>query len=388
LADAELSLLEESLVREGCRDALISWKNGARDILLDGHHRLEICQRLDIQFAVTRIEIPSRDAAKIWIIENQFGRRNLAPFTRGELALKLEPLYAALAKVREYAGKRVDPAENSPQGSVGETRVQIAKVAGISENTMAKVKLICAEADKDTKRRLRNNEISIHRVATDLKNQKQQAERQAARVEAAANSDLHQNIIVGDFRDEDERIADGSLSLIFTDPPYDRQSESLLPGLADFAARKLAPGGSIVFYVGHLQLPAAFRSFEGKLRHWWTCACVHAGSQSLMREYGIRVGWKPMLWFVKETRDRKQDIISDTVTGQTEKSHHEWQQALSEARHWIEALCPDDGIVCDPFLGGGTTAVAAIQSKRRWIGFEKDLATSIQASSRIHDQTL
>ena len=39
----EKALLEESLVREGCRDALVVWK--AKNILLDGHTRLDICQR-------------------------------------------------------------------------------------------------------------------------------------------------------------------------------------------------------------------------------------------------------------------------------------------------------------------------------------------------------
>jgi len=34
-------------------------------------------------------------AALIWIIQNQFGRRNLTPFVRAELALRLEPLIAA-----------------------------------------------------------------------------------------------------------------------------------------------------------------------------------------------------------------------------------------------------------------------------------------------------
>jgi hypothetical protein len=35
--------LEESLMREGCRDPLVVWRNGDRT-LLDGHNRLEICR--------------------------------------------------------------------------------------------------------------------------------------------------------------------------------------------------------------------------------------------------------------------------------------------------------------------------------------------------------
>src|SRR5262245_33821999 len=116
------------------------------------------------------------------------------------------------------------------------------------------------------------------------------------------------------------------------------------------------------------------------------CACVHGGEKALMLHYGIRVGWKPMLWFVKESRLDTQNIVIDTVSGVTEKDWHEWQQAENEAEYWIERLCPADGIVCDPYLGGGTTAVAAKKLNRKWIGFEIKEENAIAASSRLEKE--
>ena len=46
LSAEEKAQLEENIVAEGCRDALITWQG----ILLDGHNRFEICERLNIQF--------------------------------------------------------------------------------------------------------------------------------------------------------------------------------------------------------------------------------------------------------------------------------------------------------------------------------------------------
>ena len=206
---------------------------------------------------------------------------------------------------------------------------------------------------------------------------------QSERLKAAEGKPLHDDIIVGDFWTNADKIADGSLSLIFTDPPYSKAAESLLPHLADFAASKLAPGGSLLFYVGTLQLPAAFEAFKDKLRYWWTCACVHAGNTSVLNYYGVRWGWKPMLWFVKETRFDINNIVMDTVSSGTEKQFHEWQQGEDEARYWIEKLCPVDGIVCDPFLGSGTTAAAANKLNRKWVGFEIDPDTARIASGRL-----
>jgi 16S rRNA G966 N2-methylase RsmD len=60
---------------------------------------------------------------------------------------------------------------------------------------------------------------------------------------------------VGDFRElSPEVIADESVELVFTDPPYDRDSLSLYGAAAAEAARILKPGGSMLIYSGRLQL--------------------------------------------------------------------------------------------------------------------------------------
>jgi len=74
----ELSQLEENLqaARE-CRDALVVWKR--HNILLDGHGRFGLCQKLGLPFTTHAIELPDREAAWHWVVNNQLGRRNLTP---------------------------------------------------------------------------------------------------------------------------------------------------------------------------------------------------------------------------------------------------------------------------------------------------------------------
>lgn len=102
LTETEFQGLEESILKEGVLSPLIVWN----DVLVDGHHRYEICKKHEIPYQVKNIILDSLDAAKLWAWKHQENRRNLTAFHRGELALKLKDVIAARAKERQ--GNRND----------------------------------------------------------------------------------------------------------------------------------------------------------------------------------------------------------------------------------------------------------------------------------------
>jgi hypothetical protein len=369
LPGEQLRELAESIKKDG----LLNPCTRQRDVLLDGRNRLAACEMVGVKPRF--VEYMGKDAVSFIVAQN-LHRRHLTTTQKAVLALDLEPHFAKRRK--ETQGTRTDIVANLPQSSMGKARDDAAAVVGVSGRTVQDAKFI-KEHSPELINEMRAGNLKLPAAMAAVKKQSRQDNRR----KAAESATVLDQIIVGDFRKLSHKIPDGSLALIFTDPPYDRKSQLLFPGLADFAEAKLAVGGSLLFYCGHLQLPSAFCAFDGKLRHWWTCACVHSGNRALMREYGIRVGWKPILWFVKGTRDNKSTILCDTVSGGAEKVDHEWQQAQSEAEYWIEALCPLDGIVCDPFLGGGTTAAAAKRLGRVWVAFEEDKNAAKVASKRL-----
>jgi hypothetical protein len=208
-----------------------------------------------------------------------------------------------------------------------------------------------------------------------------QARRQSADQDRV---EFPEGLICGDFREAGEQVPDESVALIFTDPPYDRASLPLYGALAEFSGRALAPGGSLLVYAPNYALPQVFALMEGHLRFWWLIALVYdGGGRTLMREYGIRVAWKPLLWFVKGGRLNKQAIVSDVILKPQEKTEHEWQQSQTEANALIEALTAPGDLVVDPMCGSGTTLVAAQQSGRRWCGIDADQAALAIAAERI-----
>ena len=260
---------------------------------------------------------------------------------------------------------------------------------GISRNIAAAgVKLLSltpeqidAKAVEATKH---GKDFSCKRCVSDIRDEAQATKRAAEKAEAVKRRRNIDGLRLGDFREIGNKIPDDSVDLIFTDPPYDRKAIELFDGLGEFAARVLRPGGSLIAYIGQIQLPDAVADLSKHLRYWWTCSCYHSGPTLLrMNEYGIVNGWKPMLWFVKGTRGDKTTFVNDVATGTREKSHHEWQQSEAEARYFIELLTEKDGFVVDPFCGGGTTPAACIALERQWAAFEIDEATISNAAERV-----
>src|SRR5262249_15539055 len=104
-----------------------------------------------------------------------------------------------------------------------------------------------------------------------------------------------------------------------------------------------------------------------------------------MTEYGIIVKWKPLLWFVKETRADKNVFVEDAVFSTQEKDVHPWQQSVKEASYYVQKLTPKGGLVFDPFCGGGTTAVACKTLGIRFITCDVDKEAIAGARKRCHD---
>lgn len=183
LSAEEKQQLESNIAADGCRDPLVMW-NGT---LIDGHNRYEICTRLDLPFQVVCHDFNSRDDATEWIINNQFGRRNLSDYQRGVLALRMKPIIEAralanmAARKGEQAGSTseksheliadiftnevqpVAPAE-TPKPAI-RTDEAVASLANISSNTIRKIEQIERVAAPQVKEWAASGDVSINLAA-------------------------------------------------------------------------------------------------------------------------------------------------------------------------------------------------------------------------------
>lgn len=133
--------LEESLVRHGCIDRLVVWKD--HGVLLDGHNRLEICTRLGIPWESREIELPDEDAAREWVLRHALARRNLTPVQASYLRGKL-------LEARKAQGQRGDRTSHQIDGKSEPklTARAIGAEHGVSQATVERDGRFVRDLDK------------------------------------------------------------------------------------------------------------------------------------------------------------------------------------------------------------------------------------------------
>jgi len=146
----------------------------------------------------------------------------------------------------------------------------------------------------------------------------------------------------------------------------------------------LKPDGLLIAYTGAMYLPEVISRLGEHMRFWWSGTIVLGGAHSRVYNRNVSQGSKPLLFYVRDGF-ASDTWFEDTISSEGEqKEAHDWQQSIGAARYYIAKLCPPGGLVVDPFLGGGTTALAAKQASVNFIGIEIDKIALGSAEDRLH----
>jgi hypothetical protein len=181
------------------------------------------------------------------------------------------------------------------------------------------------------------------------------------------------------------------LDVIITDPPYPREYLDCWTKLAQFASKKLKQNGILIAVSGESYLPEVYQrmTIEG-LNYYWTGCIYTPGTSPVLQTKRLKTNWKPFLFYVKceyKGTFQKTDVYiskyEDTSDGQ---QYHKWGQSYDIFNSLVQDYTYADSVVCDPFLGGGTTAIACINNKRKFIGVEINTPSFNIAQQRISEE--
>lgn len=216
------------------------------------------------------------------------------------------------------------------------------------------------------------------------------------------------------------KIEDDSIDLILTDPPYclgkdygndsdQKSSEDYLSWTyqwIDAILPKLKKTGSFYIFLSWQYSPEIFVYLKSKLRMvneiiWDRRVPSMGGSTRKFSSVHDNIGFFvknndyhfdidsiriPYDEETKKARTRSifvgkkwlemgynpKDIWSTSrIHAQDpERENHPTQKPLEIIERMVKASCPKNGVVFDPFMGTGTTAIACLKNDRQYVGFE------------------
>ena len=399
LTSEEFNQLEQNCLAEGIREAILTW-NG---FIIDGHNRYEIATKWNLDFQTKSKHFKDENEVKVWMILNQFGRRNINGYVRSKLALELEEVFKEKAKENlkasgENFGKGTQISANPIEIKPIETRKELAKVANVSHDTIAKVKVIEAKAPEEVKEKLSTGEVSINQAYQEIKKEEKKIEYKAKIQQTRIETSISENIKNGNSLEILETLEDGCIDIVLTDPPYgidyvsnrsihdnaitkrgllnDSKNEAfdLLDKTCQILQRKTAVNSHLYFFCSW----SVFSFFEAIISKYFTIKTPiiwdkgNKGSGDLENDWGNQT--EIIIYCIKGKKlvnNRRGNLIS-VPRLHTLKMIHPTQKPNELIKQILEVSATNKDFVVDPFMGSGSTIKVCNEMNLKSLGIELD----------------
>ena len=221
-------------------------------------------------------------------------------------------------------------------------------------------------------------------------------------------------------------IGDNTIDLIITDPPYNlgnfmKDRDTNLKKMRDnffgdagwdnmdfsewsesmeqffeSAARVMKKGGSIIVFMAIIKVETVIKLAEKYGFYYKTTGIWHK-KNPMPRNMNLHFvnSTEAWIYFTYKTRTGTfnnngavlHDFVETSVTPNGERKYgkHPTQKPESLMRHFVDVLSNVDDNILDPFMGSGTTGVAAKKAGRNFIVIELSKEYFDMASQRIQE---
>lgn len=174
--------------------------------------------------------------------------------------------------------------------------------------------------------------------------------------------------------------------VLITDPPYTAEALPLYRKMADAARDWLRPGGLCAVMCGQTHFPAVLPALTKHLDYRWLIAYLTPGGQAVqIFPRQVNTFWKPVVVLTNGKRDDDRWIgdVTRSDVNDNDKRFHEWGQSESGMADLVRRLSEPGEVVLDPFMGAGTTGVAALAAGRSFIGCDTNDEHVRDADARL-----
>ncbi|MGI5818105.1 MAG: DNA methyltransferase [Armatimonadota bacterium] len=403
LDESAVDSLAASIEEVGLLHAITLTEGGH---LIAGLHRLKAVIRLGWETIPARILDGKPEEFELVEIDENLIRAELTMLERAEHLLRRREIYETLHPESVH-GKgpgrgRTGPQEDRAPGfaratasRMGQSAATVRRHMRIAEGLSLEVRNLIRRtpvADSwkelrklaglpDEEQRLVAERIAASEVPTVWEAQKLV---RLAEAEAKAEVSGHTRVFQCPVTDLHQHVEAESCDLILTDPPYGENAIASYGELAEFARHALTPTGSLLVMTGQCHLPQVIQQLSDLTYQWTLAYIVDSGGSPIAPTMQRRVNswWKPILWFTRDGYDGP--VHGDVIrSGPKAKDSHSWQQDAEGMEFLIRSFSQVGELVCDPFLGTGTTGEAAMKLGREFVGADVDEDAVTLARARL-----
>lgn len=409
LDDTEYNLLEKSILEEGLREPLMLWEYNNEFILIDGHHRYEICKKHNIYGKTITKTFNDIEEVLSWIDINQLSRRNLTDKQRD---IVFGRIYSNVKQ--QHGGDRASGQNDHLQ----KTSQLIADKFNVSEVTirraekfydsMEEIKRNMGQEVYDNilteKIKLNKNEINdlskmnafdMEKTFDKLKDSnslKEAKKKIEIDIRKETIMEFDSNLYNGDAVEILKTFKDNSVDMVLTDPPYgisyidtrnsfnpdykddENYAIELLERVAIELKRITKPGSHLYFFSGYSN---AFK-FQQILSKYFLVQenwITWVKNNHTMTDFDKNWAYKyEIIWFCKNENDSRKlnysvspDVLEYPIP--TNKKHSA-QKPIELLKYIIGNSSLEGEVILDPFMGSGTTPLSAKLMNRKYIGIE------------------
>ena len=221
LNDTEYSNLEQSIIKDGCRESIILWNN----TIIDGHNRYEICKKHHIEYKTITKQFDNLTQVLKWVDTNQLSRRNLTDEQRTILLGRISKTF----KVDKQENLKIGPKGQNVSSGINQQTA--AKELGLSTKTLQRAEdyleateIIEKNVGKETIDKIISREVIIPKQDL-IKISKQKPEEQIKTIKRIENKevkslkDANRQIIKETLEKKSLETKD-KYRIIYADPPW------------------------------------------------------------------------------------------------------------------------------------------------------------------------
>lgn len=233
-------------------------------------------------------------------------------------------------------------------------------------------------------------------------------------------------LALGDCVKKMLEIKDDVVDLILTDPPYNlglfmknrdtnlgalrsnhfaasswdhieqKEWETNMNSFFRESARVLKKDGALLIFVSLIKVETIIKLAQQNGFYYKTTGVWHK-TNPMPRNMNLHFvnSTEAWIYFINAGKTGKfnnrgkviHDFYESSVIGAKEKKHgkHPTQKPVALMGHFIELLSDENDLVLDPFMGSGSTGVAAMTNKRSFYGIELDEGYYQISTQRIAD---